>query len=84
MVEGQGGRIALVMIGFLARDGLKSALGSDTVVFVSGGHDVHGKAQPLNLSRSKRRCRRAWRLRLGICGLRLFRNPAIRRMSSSP
>ncbi|RRI01789.1 hydantoinase/oxoprolinase family protein [Mesorhizobium tamadayense] len=54
LVEGQGGRIALVMIGFteadLARDGLKSALGSDPVVFVPGGHDVHGKAQPLNLS----------------------------------
>ncbi|MEI9418947.1 hydantoinase/oxoprolinase family protein [Mesorhizobium sp. Cs1321R2N1] len=54
LVEGQGGRVALVMIGFteadLARDGLRSALGSDPVVFAPGGHDVHGKAQPLNLS----------------------------------
>ena len=37
LVEGQGGRVALVMIGFseadLARDGLKAALGSDPVVF---------------------------------------------------
>lgn len=54
LVEGQGGRVALVMIGFSAadmeRDGLKSALGSDPVVFCPGGHDVHGNAQPLDLS----------------------------------
>jgi N-methylhydantoinase A/oxoprolinase/acetone carboxylase beta subunit len=53
LVEGQGGRVALVMIGFaegdLQRDGLKSALGSDPVVFCPGGHDVHGNAQPLDL-----------------------------------
>ena len=37
LVEGQGGRAALVMIGFtetdLARDGLQAALGGDPVVF---------------------------------------------------
>jgi N-methylhydantoinase A/oxoprolinase/acetone carboxylase beta subunit len=53
LVEGQGGRVALVMIGFaeadLARDGLKTALGSDPVLFLSGGHDVHGNGQPLDL-----------------------------------
>jgi N-methylhydantoinase A/oxoprolinase/acetone carboxylase beta subunit len=53
LVEGQGGRVALVMIGFseadLARDGLKAALGSDPVVFCGGGHDVHGNAKPLML-----------------------------------
>jgi len=53
LVEGQGGRSALVMIGFsetdLARDGLKTALGSDPVVFCGGGHDVHGNAKPLEL-----------------------------------
>jgi N-methylhydantoinase A/oxoprolinase/acetone carboxylase beta subunit len=53
LVEGQGGRVALIMIGFaegdLARDGLKTALGSDPVLFLAGGHDVHGNAQPLNL-----------------------------------
>ena len=53
LVEGQGGRVALVMIGFseadLARDGLKAALGHDPVVFVPGGHDVHGKPAPLML-----------------------------------
>jgi N-methylhydantoinase A/oxoprolinase/acetone carboxylase beta subunit len=54
LVEGQGGRVALVMIGFseadLARDGLKQALGSDPVVFCAGGHDVHGRAAELDLS----------------------------------
>jgi N-methylhydantoinase A/oxoprolinase/acetone carboxylase beta subunit len=54
LVEGQGGRVALVMVGFgegdLARDGLKTALGSDPVVFCPGGHDVHGNAAPLDLS----------------------------------
>lgn len=54
LVEGQGGRVALVMIGFaeadLARDGLKAALGSDPVVICPGGHDVHGRAQELDLA----------------------------------
>lgn len=46
LVEGQGGRAALVMIGFsetdLGRGGLAEALGRDPVVFLPGGHDVHG------------------------------------------
>lgn len=54
LVEGQGGRVALVMIGFsdadLARDGLRAALGTDPVVHCPGGHDVHGNAQPLDLA----------------------------------
>ncbi|MGN6471968.1 MAG: hydantoinase/oxoprolinase N-terminal domain-containing protein [Rhizobiaceae bacterium] len=54
LVEGQGGRAALVMIGFgeaeLARDGLGAALGSDPVVFCPGGHDVHGNAADLDLA----------------------------------
>ncbi|CAM5517230.1 N-methylhydantoinase A/oxoprolinase/acetone carboxylase beta subunit [Aquamicrobium terrae] len=54
LVEGQGGRVALVMIGFseadLGRDGLKTALGADPVVFCRGGHDVHGNAAPLDLA----------------------------------
>ncbi|MGO4834193.1 hydantoinase/oxoprolinase N-terminal domain-containing protein, partial [Rhizobiaceae sp. 2RAB30] len=53
LVEGQGGRVALVMIGFsegdLARDGLQRALGTDPVIFCPGGHDVHGNALPLDL-----------------------------------
>ncbi|MEP9386563.1 hydantoinase/oxoprolinase family protein [Mesorhizobium sp. KR9-304] len=54
LVEGQGGRVALVMIGFsetdLARDGLRTALGTDPVLFCPGGHDVHGRAAELDLS----------------------------------
>ncbi|MEO3386596.1 hydantoinase/oxoprolinase family protein [Mesorhizobium sp. CAU 1741] len=53
LVEGQGGRVALVMIGFsetdLDRDGLRTALGSDPVLFLPGGHDVHGNAAALDL-----------------------------------
>ncbi|RWI85417.1 MAG: hydantoinase/oxoprolinase family protein [Mesorhizobium sp.] len=54
LVEGQGGRVGLVMIGFsevdLARDGLQAALGTDPVVFCRGGHDVHGNTAGLDLS----------------------------------
>jgi N-methylhydantoinase A/oxoprolinase/acetone carboxylase beta subunit len=54
LVEGQGGRVALVMIGFtevdLSRDRLQAALGGDPVIFCPGGHDVHGKPTPLDLS----------------------------------
>ena len=54
LVEGQGGRIALVMIGFgpedLARAGLAEALGGDPVVFLPGGHDVHGSETPLDMT----------------------------------
>ncbi len=53
LVEGQGGRVALVMIGFgaedLARNGLSGALGTDPVIFCPGGHDVHGNAAELSL-----------------------------------
>ncbi|MDO6964674.1 hydantoinase/oxoprolinase family protein [Rhizobium alvei] len=51
LVEGQGGRVCLVMIGFgpedLERDGLKTAIGSDPVLFLPGGHNVHGHENPL-------------------------------------
>lgn len=54
LVEGQGGRVGLIMIGFgpedLERDGLKTALGSDPVVFLPGGHNVHGHETPLDLT----------------------------------
>jgi N-methylhydantoinase A/oxoprolinase/acetone carboxylase beta subunit len=54
LVEGQGGRAALVMIGFgpddVARGGLSEALGNDPVVFLTGGHDVHGNETPLDMS----------------------------------
>lgn len=54
LVEGQGGRVCLVMIGFadadLDRDGLRAALGPDPVLFLPGGHDVHGNPARLDLS----------------------------------
>ncbi|PZO73923.1 MAG: hydantoinase [Mesorhizobium amorphae] len=54
LVEGQGARAGLVMIGFgqadLDRDGLRGALGTDPHVFCSGGHDVHGNARHLDLA----------------------------------
>ncbi|MDX8540686.1 hydantoinase/oxoprolinase family protein [Mesorhizobium abyssinicae] len=54
LVEGQGGRVALIMIGFsevdIGRDGLKAALGTDPVVFCRGGHNVHGNTAGLDLS----------------------------------
>ena len=53
LVEGQGGRAGLVMIGFgpedLKRDGLETALGTDPVIFLPGGHNVHGNETPLQL-----------------------------------
>lgn len=52
LVEGQGGRAGLVMIGFgpedLKRDGLAEALGTDPVLFIGGGHDVHGNETPFD------------------------------------
>lgn len=54
LVEGQGGRAGLVMIGFspddLKRDGLAEALGSDPVIFLPGGHNVHGNETPLDMT----------------------------------
>lgn len=81
LVEGQGGRAALVMIGFsaadLARDGLSAALGSDPVVFCLGGHDVFGTAQPLDLA-GLEACLEDWRTTVSgvaVCSLFATRNP---------
>lgn len=54
LVEGHGGRIALVMVGFSKADldkaDLRVALGSDPVVFIPGGHDVYGRAQLFDMT----------------------------------
>jgi N-methylhydantoinase A/oxoprolinase/acetone carboxylase beta subunit len=46
LVEGQGGRVALVFIGFdagdLARGGLTEALKGDPVILLDGGHTHAG------------------------------------------
>jgi N-methylhydantoinase A/oxoprolinase/acetone carboxylase beta subunit len=48
VVEGQGGRVCLVLIGFddraLSRAGLSEALRDDPHIIVSGGHDAFGGA----------------------------------------
>ena len=54
LVEGQGGRVALVFIGFdaadLERGGLTEALGGDPVIMLSGGHEHSGtETTPLDL-----------------------------------
>ncbi|MEZ5777526.1 MAG: hydantoinase/oxoprolinase family protein [Paracoccaceae bacterium] len=55
LVEGQGGRVALVFIGFeeaeLARAGLEEALKGDPVIFLAGGHNHGGgEVAPLDLA----------------------------------
>jgi len=54
LVEGQGGRAGLIMIGVgpddLKRDGLSEALGQDPGLYLTGGHDVHGTETPLDLA----------------------------------
>lgn len=55
LVEGQGGRVALVFIGFdaaeLGRAGLTEALGGDPVIRISGGHGHSGnEAKPLDMA----------------------------------
>lgn len=61
LVEGQGGRVALILIGFesrdLERDRLSSALGGDPVIFCPGGHDVHGNPASLDLAPLERALR---------------------------
>ena len=55
LVEGQGGRVALLALGFdaadLERDGLPEAMRGDPVLAVAGGHDHAGnEASPLDLA----------------------------------
>lgn len=49
LVEGHGGRVCLILIGFdqgaLDRGGLGTALGTDPVAFVTGGHSATGERQ---------------------------------------
>lgn len=49
LVEGQGGRVCLILIGFdetaLERNGLHDALKGDPVIFLTGGHNGQGEAE---------------------------------------
>lgn len=53
LIEGQGERVALVLVGFTERDlqrhGLDQAMGGDPVLVIAGGHDHAGaQAAPLD------------------------------------
>ena len=53
LVEGQGGRVGLVYVGFRERDldghGLREALGGDPALVLNGGHNhAGGEARPLD------------------------------------
>ncbi len=55
LVEGQGGRVALIAIGFDTKDlekaGLAEALGQDPSIILPGGHTTHGaQAKPLDMA----------------------------------
>lgn len=59
LVEGQGGRVALIFIGFdagdLVRGGLPEALAGDPVIAVAGGHNhAGGEVVPLDLAALER------------------------------
>jgi N-methylhydantoinase A/oxoprolinase/acetone carboxylase beta subunit len=63
MVEGQGGRVGLVFIGFdpadAERPDLRSALHGDPVITVAGGHDPFGEERaPLDLATLSSEARR--------------------------
>jgi len=82
LVEGQGGRAGLVMIGFaeadLDRAGLRQALGADPVLFCPGGHDVHGNEAALDLA-ALDAALPAWAgtvTGVAVCALFATRNPA--------
>lgn len=81
LVEGHGTRAGLVMIGFedkdLDRADLRSTLGRDPVVFVPGGHTVHGKPLAFDCKQSVGQALSTLSdvSAFGIAGLFAVRNP---------
>jgi N-methylhydantoinase A/oxoprolinase/acetone carboxylase beta subunit len=82
LVEGQGGRVALIGIGFepndLTRGGLVEALGKDPLILIAGGHDASGRAKPLDLEALEKAIVELGDTVTGIAIAALFavRNPA--------
>ncbi len=82
LVEGQGGRVALIGIGFdpadLTRGGLVEALGKDPLITIAGGHDASGRAKPLDLDALEKALLELGDTVTGIAIAALFavRNPA--------
>lgn len=82
LVEGQGDRVGLAMIGFapsdLARAGLDAALQGNRIVFCPGGCDAHGVEHPLDLAPLEAALPE-WResvAAVAVCALFAVRNPA--------
>lgn len=81
LVEGQGDRSALVLIGFarsdLKRNGLDAATAGSPVIFCAGGHDVFGSPKALDLAPlSEALPSLAGEVSsLAVCGLFAVRNP---------
>ncbi|THD83458.1 hydantoinase/oxoprolinase family protein [Aliigemmobacter aestuarii] len=83
LVEGQGGRVALVFIGFgdsdLERGGLTEALGGDPVIRLAGGHSHAGaEVAPLDLAALEAEANRLGPQVMGFAVASSFatRNPA--------
>ncbi len=82
LVEGQGGRVALVGIGFepkdLNRDGLSGALGNDPLITIPGGHNAHGSPQAFDLDLLETKIKEISESITGVAIAALFavRNPA--------
>ncbi len=87
VVEGRGGRAALVLIGFdrglLRRGRLGEILGGDPLVLLPGGHDAHGRAseEPDPAEIAARLASLAGRVEaVAVVGRFAVRNPAHERL----
>ncbi|HSF95291.1 MAG TPA: hydantoinase/oxoprolinase family protein, partial [Thermohalobaculum sp.] len=81
LVEGNGGRVGLVMIGFdpadALRAGLAEALGRDPQILIRGGHGPMGdEAAPLDLAALEAWLEMADAEGYAVCGYFAVRNPA--------
>lgn len=81
LVEGNGGRVGLVMIGFDAvdalRSGLAEALGSDPMILIKGGHGPMGEqVAPPDLAALETWLAETDAEGYAVCGYFAVRNPA--------
>ena len=81
LVEGNGGRVGLVMIGFDAADALRSglaeALGSDPMILIKGGHGPMGdQVLPPDLAALESWLATTDAEGYAVCGYFAVRNPA--------
>jgi len=81
LVEGIGGRAALVFIGFtpaeLERGGLREGLGDAPIIMAEGGHDSHGnEAAPIDIERLRAEASALDVDAFAVAGQFSVRNPA--------